>query len=522
MSAAAPGHLYGVGVGPGDPSLLTLRAAELIDSADVIAYHHAPGRQSVALSIVRDRLSPSVMHEPLAYPVTTGAVDHPGGYHALLAQFYDDCAVRLATHLEAGRSVVVLAEGDPLFYGSFMYVHDLLRAKHPVEVVPGVTSMSAATAAAGTGLCRHEDTLTVLPGTLPVRELADRLSGSDAAVVMKLGRTFPNVLEAIRQAGLLDRAVYVERASTPQQRTLPVLDVDPATVPYMSMIVVVGRDLRADAAGRAVTAPDAIAHPPFAGPIADTTSTGTVHVVGLGPGPERWLTPETTQLLAQVRHVVGYRPYVEGVPARDGLTRHFSGNTVEVDRGRLALDLALQGDDVAVVSGGDPGVFAMASALFEAQQLSGSDDGTYLDVDVQIHPGVTAAQAAAALVGAPLAGDHALISLSDRLKSWDVIEHRLRALAAADLAIAIYNPRSPSRPDLLAAATGVLLEALDGDRVVVIARDVGRPGESATVTTLRELDCDSVDMRCLVIIGCSTTQVLPGGAVWTPRFVTKS
>ncbi|NNG40441.1 precorrin-2 C(20)-methyltransferase [Flexivirga sp. ID2601S] len=511
--SAEPGHLYGVGVGPGDPSLVTVAAAGLIGSADVVAYHRAAHKDSVALSIARDYLSDNVTHEALVYPVTTGSTDHPGGYHALLAEFYDDCAGRLAAHLSAGRSVVVLAEGDPLFFGSFMYVHDLLKPRFPVEVVPGVTSMAAATAAVGTGLCRHEDTLTVLPGTLPVRELADRLSATDAAVVMKLGRTFPNVLEAVRQAGLLDRAWYVERASSEHQRVRPILHVDPATVPYMSLVVVTGRDLRADAAGRAMT--PTVSETPDPQPA--TAGAGTVHVLGLGPGPDDWVTPEAERILAQVRHVVGYRPYVERVAPREGLTRHFSGNTVEVDRGVAALDLARAGHDVAVVSGGDPGVFAMASAVLEAQETAASDDPSYAQVDVRVHPGVTAAHAAAARAGAPLGGDHALISLSDRLKPWEVIERRLRALAHADLTIAIYNPRSASRPDQLGRAREVLLEATDEDRIVVVGRHIGREQESVTVTTLGDFDPETVDMGCLVIVGSSSTVVSSSGAVWTPR-----
>jgi precorrin-2 C20-methyltransferase/precorrin-3B C17-methyltransferase len=150
--------------------------------------------------------------------------------------------------------------GDPLFFGSFMYVHDRLSPLYPTAVVPGVTSVSAATAAVATGLCRHEDTLTILPGTLPVPELARRLADTDAAIVMKLGQTFPGVVEAVRQAGLLDRAVYVERASGKRQRVLPLADVDADTVPYMSLVVVPGEGLRADAAGRATGAVDTTQH----------------------------------------------------------------------------------------------------------------------------------------------------------------------------------------------------------------------------------------------------------------------
>lgn len=543
--SADGGHLYGVGVGPGDPGLITLRAAALIGSADVIAYHQgSAARPSIARGIAADLIPAGVVEEPLIYPVTTGASSHDGGYYAAMADFYDDCARRLAAHLDAGRSVVVLAEGDPLFYGSFMYVRDLLCERFETTVVPGVTSMSAASAAVGTGLCRHEDTLTVLPGTLGVPELARRLADTEAAVVMKLGRTFDDVREAARQAGVLDRAWYVERASSARQRVLPLAEVDAGTVPYMSIVVITGQDLRADSAGRAAaTGPTAAAEPTDAAGRADAGDrravdadgggpdpsssadprmqpapqhSGTVHVVGLGPGPTRWQTAEATAVLAQVQHVVGYAPYVARVPQREGLTRHVSGNTVEVDRARLALDLALGGASVAVVSGGDAGVFGMASAVFEAAE----GDSRYAAVDIHVVPGVTAAHAAAALAGAALGADHALISLSDRLKPWNVVRQRIQACARADVAMAFYNPRSRSRPDQLGAARAALLEVLPPERIVLLARNVGRDGESMAVTTLGELDPEEVDMSTLVLVGAASTRVTAANRVWTPRFVT--
>lgn len=244
-----------------------------------------------------------------------------------------------------------------------------------------------------------------------------------------------------------------------------------------------------------------------------------MHVVGLGPGPDRWLTPEASEVLARVDHVVGYAPYVARVPQREGLTRHASGNTVELDRGRLALDLAKGGDDVAIVSGGDAGVFGMATAIFESRESALADDAGYADVPVRVVPGVTAAHAASALVGAVLGGDHALVNLSDNLKPWQVLADRLTALATNDISVALYNPRSASRPDTLGRARDLLVEAVGPTRVVVVARHVGRDQESVVVTTLGELDVDSVDMGCLVVIGASTTRVTDDGRVWTPRSV---
>ena len=513
-AAARPGWLRGVGVGPGDPELVTVKAARLIGEADVVAFHSGPRGHSIARRIASTYFRDGVVEELLVYPVTTGETDHPLGYHGLMADFYDESADRLAAHLDSGRNVVVLAEGDPLFYGTYMYLHDRLAQLYDTAVVPGVTSVSGSAAAVATGLCRHEDVLTILPGTLPVPELARRLADTQAAVVMKLGRTFEGVREALRQAGRLDDARYVERASSDTERVLPVVEVDAATVPYMSMVVVPGRDLRADAAGRAAGSRTAGSAPAPSVPREAEPRSGEVVVVGLGPGPDRWLTPEVSAALAGADHVVGYAPYVDRVPQRAGLTRHASGNTVEVDRARSALELARKGERVAVVSGGDAGVFGMASAVFEAAETHG-----YTDVRVRVLPGVTAAQAVAARAGAPLGGDFAVISLSDRLKPWAVVERRLRAAADSDLVIALYNPASRSRTEQIGRARDVLLEIRDPGTVVVVGRDVGRSGEAVTVTTLGDLDPATIDMKCLVIVGAKGTRVTGSGDVWTPRFV---
>jgi precorrin-2 C20-methyltransferase/precorrin-3B C17-methyltransferase len=347
----------------------------------------------------------------------------------------------------------------------------------------------------------------VLPGTLPEAELARRLADTDGAIIMKLGRTFPAVRRALAAAGRLDHAMYVERASHPQQRWMPVADVDESTVPYLSLIVVNGDSINGPRSRIMVEEPS---------PATGSTGTGIAEllVIGLGPGPDGWLTPEAAAALAEVQHVVGYGPYVARVPQREGLQRHASGNTVEVDRARFALDLALKGESVAVVSGGDAGVFGMASAVFEA-----ADDQKFAEVPIRVLPAVSAVHAVAALAGAPLGADFAVMSLSDRLKPWSVIEKRLRAVAEADLILAIYNPASRARPDQIKLAREILLEHRRAETVVVIGRDVGRAEESLTVTTLGSLDTDTIDMKSLVLVGASSTRATASGRVWTPRWV---
>ena len=497
-----------VGLGPGDPELITRKAARLIGEADVVAYHAGVRKSSHARRIAADLIPAGVIEEELRYPVTTGTTDHPGGYVGALTDFYETSAARMVAHLDAGRTVVLLAEGDPLFYGSAMYLHDRLAPDYPTEVVPGVPAFAAATAALGTPLVRQDDVLTVLAGTLPEPELARRLADTDGAVVMKLGRTFPAVRRALHAAGRLDGAWYVERASMPEQEWRPVADVDPATVPYFSLIVVPGDAAHPGEARRmrngAVPEPRA--------PQAE--SPAELLVVGLGPGPGHWLTPEASDALAEVEHVIGYAPYVNRVPQRPGLTRHSSGNTVEVDRARHALRLARGGERVAVVSGGDAGVFGMAAAVFEA-----AEDAEFADVPIRVLPGVSAVQAVAARAGAPIGADFAVMSLSDRLKPWEVIARRLRAVAEADLVLGIYNPASHSRREQIVAARDLLLEHRDPATVVIVGRDIGREEESLTVTTLGELDPETIDMKCLLIVGASSTRVSATGRVWSPRSV---
>ena len=496
MSATA-GRLTGVGVGPGDTELVTVRAARLITAADVIAYHCAAHGRSIARAAAEPYLRDGQAEEVLQYPVTAGGTDHPGGYQGAMADFYAEATARLERHLLAGRDVVVLCEGDPSLYGSYLHLHERLGERFCSAIVPGVSSVSAAAAAAGVPLVQHDEVLTVLPGTLPGDELRARLAGADAAAVLKLGRTFGSVRSALEDTGLLGRARYVERAGTDAERVEPLAGVDPDRVPYMSLALVPGRG-----------------HRPAPEP--------GVTVVGLGPGDPAWLTPEASAALAEATDLIGYRPYLARLPVRPGQQRHASGNTVEAERAVLALDLAAAGRRVAVVSSGDPGVFAMASAVLE-QAAAGSaaaGGGRWDAVPITVLPGVTAAQAVAARAGAPLGHDYCVISLSDRLKPWPVIADRIEHAAAADLVLALYNPASRSRTWQLGAVADLLLRHRAPDTPVVLGRAVGRAGEQLEVITLAELGSASVDMSTLVIVGSSATRAYDRAGqpvVFTPR-----
>jgi precorrin-3B C17-methyltransferase len=249
-----------------------------------------------------------------------------------------------------------------------------------------------------------------------------------------------------------------------------------------------------------------------------TATAGKLFIVGMGPGAPEMRTPRATDALAQATDIVGYGPYVDRVPARPGQTRHPSDNRVELDRARHALDLAARGRTVAVVSSGDAGVFAMASAVFEAIE---SGDAAWRALDVEVVAGVSAMFAVAARIGAPLGHDFCAISLSDNLKPWDLVLKRLRLAAEAGFVIALYNPLSRARPWQLGAAFDCLRAILPPRAPVVFATAVSRDEEIIDIIDLADADPVRADMRTLVLIGAAATRRIerPGSSPWlyTPR-----
>jgi precorrin-3B C17-methyltransferase len=241
---------------------------------------------------------------------------------------------------------------------------------------------------------------------------------------------------------------------------------------------------------------------------------GWLTIAGLGPGNAAQVTPEVQAALDAATDVIGYIPYVARVAPRPGLTLHPSDNRVEMDRARHALDLAANGARVVVVSSGDPGVFAMAAAVFEALE----DAPRWQALDIRVLPGITAMLAAAARAGAPLGHDFCAINLSDNLKPWDLIERRLRLAAEADFAMAFYNPRSRSRPEGFQRALEILRDACGPERLITFARAVSTPEERLTTVTLAEATPEMADMRTVVLVGNSTTRRV-GRFVYSPRRV---
>ncbi|WP_221794009.1 precorrin-3B C(17)-methyltransferase [Aquisediminimonas sediminicola] len=239
---------------------------------------------------------------------------------------------------------------------------------------------------------------------------------------------------------------------------------------------------------------------------------GWLAVAGLGPGDAALVTPAVSSALAAATDVVGYIPYVARIAPREGLTLHPSDNRVELDRARHALEMAAAGKHVVVVSSGDPGVFAMAAAIFEALEQTPQ----FQQLDIRILPGITAMLAAAARAGAPLGHDFCAINLSDNLKPWDLVERRLRLAAQADFAMAFYNPRSSSRPHQFARVLEILREECGPDRLILFARAISTPQEEINSTTLGEATPDMADMRTVVLVGNAATRRV-GRYIYTPR-----
>ncbi|ANI79815.1 MULTISPECIES: precorrin-3B C(17)-methyltransferase [Sphingobium] len=245
---------------------------------------------------------------------------------------------------------------------------------------------------------------------------------------------------------------------------------------------------------------------------------GWVAVAGLGPGADELVTPEVMQALAEATDLIGYFPYVARVADRPGLVRHGSDNRVELERAAHALELAAAGKQVVVASSGDPGVFAMASALFEALEAGPAE---WRLLDIRILPGITAMLAAAARAGSPLGHDFCAINLSDNLKPWALIERRLRLAAQADFAMAFYNPRSKARPEGFARALDILRQECGPDRLILFARAVSTPEEELRVVRLGDAGAEMADMRTMVILGSSHSRLIerPGSPIlYTPRW----
>jgi precorrin-2/cobalt-factor-2 C20-methyltransferase len=235
------GRLIGVGVGPGDPDLMTLKAVHALKSADVVAHFAKGGNASNARAIAARFLRSGLTELPLLYPITTEQPVGDPAYQSAIQGFFNEAATKIAAHLETGRTVAVLSEGDPLFFGSYMHLHVRLMKRYPTDVIPGVTGMSGCWSAAGLPIVQGDDVLTILPGTLNEAELTRRFRQNDPTVVMKVGRNLPKLRRALIAADRLDHAIYVERGTMQNERLMPLIEKQDDTAPYFATVLVAGR-----------------------------------------------------------------------------------------------------------------------------------------------------------------------------------------------------------------------------------------------------------------------------------------
>jgi precorrin-2/cobalt-factor-2 C20-methyltransferase len=237
----ACGELIGVGVGPGDPDLLTVKAVRALQEADVVAYFAKAGNPSKARTTAAAYMQSNAIEVPLLYPITSERPVTDPHYRTAIQKFFDDSAAALTEHLKAGRKVVVLSEGDPLFFGSYTHIHVRLAKQFPTRVIPGVTGMSGCWSAVGLPIAQGDDVLTVVPGTLPHSDLVNRLRQGDPTVVMKIGRNLGKVRQALVEAGRLANATYVERGTMADERSMPLAEKEGDAAPYFAMVLVSGR-----------------------------------------------------------------------------------------------------------------------------------------------------------------------------------------------------------------------------------------------------------------------------------------
>jgi len=352
-------------------------------------------------------------------------------------------------------------------------------------------------------------------GTLTIRVTPQAVTPAEGELVFH-----PRAVRVDIQSGAADRvmAELQTQGFAPQAvACVVVAEKDAADPAIHALAKMLDRPLRIIAARGADPVSLSVVDAPI-DPATIGRARGRLSVIGIGPGSLDWRTPEAQRELAQADDLIGYETYLRMAgPFAPHQIVHATDNREEMARARHAFALAAQGRAVAVVSSGDPGIFAMAAAVLEA--LHESADPAWHGVELKIVPGISAAQAAAARSGAPLGHDFCVISLSDNLKPWDVIERRLSLAAQADLVLALYNPISRARPTQLAQALAAIRAYRAPQTPVVLGRDIGRPDETSRVVTLGTLDPADVDMRTVVIIGSSTTAIFDDGRwVYTPRW----
>jgi precorrin-2 C(20)-methyltransferase len=495
MTRSPAGSFWAVGVGPGDPELLTLKAVKLLQRADVV-YHAGPEhQQGRAWEIVHTYLRPDhetrvLLNEPMS---VVRASDWRAAYRPGVDQIAADC--------RRGLDIVYITEGDPTLYSTAAWVWQLLAELYPdipIEIVPAVSSITAAAARVRWSLAQKDEMLAVLPASYHPEDLGPLLERFHTLCLLKPSPVMPAVKATLARFGATHEMVYAENVATATEFVTKDLATLRDRAHYFALLLVRRLAERRPPPGTRQPSPDL----------------GKVWVIGLGPGDLRLLTPEASTALREAEVIIGYERYLRflaGLSLRAELQSSPIG--AETKRAVQALALAQAGRRVALVSSGDAGIYGMASLLLESAERTP-------EVQVEVVPGVTAASAAAALLGAPLGHDFVCISLSDLLTPWTQIERRLAAAAQGDFAIVLYNPVSQRRIWQLARARDILLLYRGSETPIGLVDKAYRPGQRVWQTTLGELKTDGIGMESLVVVGNSQTRIIHGRMV-TPRGYTQ-
>jgi precorrin-2 C(20)-methyltransferase len=486
------GRFWAVGVGPGDPELLTLKAVHVLRRAHVL-YHAGPQvNQGRAWEIIRGHVRPEqevrvLLTEPMS------AVSASAGQAA-----YRQGVEQIAADCRRGRDVALITEGDPTVYSTASHVWQLLAEVDPsiaIEIIPGVSSITAAAARVGWPLAQKAEMLAVVPASYHPARLPALLDEFSSVCLLKAAPALLEIDQALRLGGVSCQAAYVENLCTAEEWITQDLRAAVGRKNYFALVLVRRKPEQAAAVWERGQSPAA---------------SGQLRVIGLGPGEPALLTGQAMAALKTAEVIVGYEGYLLGLaPLGLGAELHGSPIGAERQRASLALELAAAGRRVALVSSGDAGVYGMASLLLETAEA-------IPDLAVEVVPGVTAAVAAAALLGAPLSHDFACISLSDLLTPWKVIEQRLEAAGQGDFVVALYNPVSWRRTWQLPRARDLLLKYRRQQTPVGLVDKAHRPGMRVWHTTLAHLTPEGVGMETTLIVGNSQTRTVNGRLV-TPR-----
>lgn len=527
--------LYAIGVGPGAPDLLTLRAAEILRRVPVIfSPLSAMGTTSRALEVVRNVIDPARQEVvELMFPMQKEQEELEGEWEEAAAEIVE----RLRYHGE-GAFITI---GDVSLYSTFIYVQRVLEVQHPdliVEMVPGIPSFSAMTALMGMPYGQGDDRIAILPATFGPDRIAAVLKEFETIILMKVNRVMDEVLDTLETLGLIEHATFVTKCGMPDQEVVYDVRTLRGQRPSYFSILLVTKTARPSGTAVAPAPPNLAPgiRPRSVGgdgtlgrarddiglvevaPVeseAPSKPGGKLFLVGFGPGNHDHLTFRAKQAIGEAEVIIGYRTYVRLVRELiEGKEVHYTGMTEELERARKAVNLAYAGRRVALISSGDVGIYGMAGPALEILKQKGWRPGC--GVEVEVVPGVTALSACASLLGAPIVHDFAAISLSNLLTPWEVIVKRIEAAAQADYVIALYNPKSGRRTQQIVETQKILLRYRRPATPVGIVKSGLRQGQRVVQTTLADMLKHEIGMLTTILIGNSTTFTYEGLMI-TPR-----